>query len=195
MIVDLAGSEITANEEGVSVDAGRRRFLGFCAAGVAAAAAPNTVWARSEASRSLAFYNTHTGERLKTTYWEQGQYHPEALAEINHLLRDHRTGDHSTMDRELIDLLHRLQAKVGSQREFQIISGYRSPKTNNMLRGKSGGVAKKSLHMQGKAIDIRLPGTELTDLRKAAIALRGGGVGYYSKSNFIHVDVGRVRRW
>lgn len=182
-------------DETTGTDAGRRRFLATCASGIAVAAAPTSLFAMSEASRELSFYNTHTGESLTTTYWEQGSYHPEALAEINHLLRDHRTGTDHEMNRELIDLLYRLQTKVGSHRDFHIISGYRSPKTNAMLNGKSGGVAKKSLHMQGKAIDIRLPGTDLSDLRKAALALRGGGVGYYERSNFIHLDVGRVRRW
>jgi uncharacterized protein YcbK (DUF882 family) len=119
----------------------------------------------------------------------------ESLREINHLLRDHRTGDTVQMDRELLDLLYSLQHKVESKKEFQVISGYRSPKTNAMLRSKSSGVAKKSLHMQGKAIDIRLPGTSLKNLRKAAVALKSGGVGYYPNSNFVHVDTGRVRYW
>ncbi|MGD8588718.1 MAG: DUF882 domain-containing protein [Chromatiales bacterium] len=145
--------------------------------------------------RRLTLRNLHTGERARITYWAEGNYLNESLQEINQLLRDHRTGDITQMDRELLDLLYGLQHKVESKKEFHVISGYRSPKTNAMLRAKSNGVAKKSLHMQGKAIDIRLQGTSLKQLRKAAVALKSGGVGYYPKSNFIHVDTGRVRYW
>lgn len=145
--------------------------------------------------RELTFRHLHTGETLRVTYWAEGDYLTESLMAIDHLLRDHRTDETVNMDRQLMDLLFNLQTHLGRQGEFQIISGYRSPKTNKMLRATSRGVAKKSLHMQGRAIDIRLPGTELKQLRKAAIALKAGGVGYYPKSNFIHVDTGRVRTW
>jgi uncharacterized protein YcbK (DUF882 family) len=117
------------------------------------------------------------------------------IREINHILRDHRTGDVHDMDQGLLDLLYLLQTRVESRQTFQIISGYRSPKTNAMLSGKSKGVAKRSYHMQGKAIDIRLNGCDLKQLHKAALSLKAGGVGYYPSSDFIHVDVGRVRRW
>jgi len=145
--------------------------------------------------RKLSLLNTHTGESINATYWAEGEYQPGEIMAINHLLRDHRTGDVCNMDNELFDLLNILQQKMDSNEAFQIISGYRSPKTNAALRKTSSGVAKKSLHMQGKAIDIRLPGCELSDLRKAAIDCQAGGVGYYPKSDFIHVDTGSVRYW
>lgn len=150
----------------------------------------------ARADRELSLLNLHTGESLKSTYWAEGQYQPDELTAISRILRDHRTGDTHPVDQALLDLLTVLHHKVdGKQKPFQVISGYRSPKTNALLNKKSNGVAKKSLHMQGKAIDIRLPGCQLSDLRKAAISCQTGGVGYYPKSDFIHIDTGRVRRW
>jgi len=146
-------------------------------------------------SRVLSMHNLHTGEKLTRTYWAEGEYLSEPLAEIDQLLRDHRSDQAHPMDPQLLDLLHELHLSVGGKRPFEIISGYRSPKTNAKLRGKSKGVAKKSLHMQGKAIDVRLPGQDLARLRTAALSLKAGGVGYYPKSNFLHVDTGRVRFW
>lgn len=145
--------------------------------------------------RSLAFHHTHTGEREKITYWQDGEYLAESLQALNHLLRDHRSGEQTQMDRDLLDTLYALQLSLGGSGEFEIISAYRSPKTNEMLRNKSGGVAKRSLHMQGKAIDIRVCSCDLNRLRKAAVSLKAGGVGFYPKSNFIHIDTGRVRYW
>lgn len=145
--------------------------------------------------RRLAFRNLHTGETLRSTYWAQGAYLKDELKGVNQVLRDHRSGEVYPMDPKLLDLLYVLQQTTGISGAFHIISGYRSPKTNQKLRTKSGGVAKRSLHMQGKAIDIRLPGCELKQLRDAALSLKAGGVGYYAKSDFIHVDTGRVRRW
>ena len=145
--------------------------------------------------RSLAFRNLHTGETLRSTYWAQGAYLKDELKGVNQVLRDHRSGEVYPMDPKLLDLLYVLQQTTGISGAFHIISGYRSPQTNRKLRTKSGGVAKRSLHMQGKAIDIRLPGCELKQLRDAALSLKAGGVGYYAKSDFIHVDTGRVRRW
>ncbi len=145
--------------------------------------------------RSLAFYNLHTGEQTNTIYWEGGQYIDEALDDINHVLRDHRSGELTAMAPSLLDLLYNLQQTVQGHGPFHVISGYRSPTTNEKLRKNSKGVARKSLHMQGRAIDIRLPGSELNTLRQAALSLKAGGVGYYPKSNFIHVDTGRVRFW
>jgi uncharacterized protein YcbK (DUF882 family) len=139
--------------------------------------------------RSLGFYNTHTDETLKTVYWAEGKYQPDGLREINRILRDHRTGDVHRMDERL------LQNRTGRKGKFHIISGYRSPATNAMLSARSSGVAKRSYHMQGKAIDIRLPGYDLKKLHQAALALKAGGVGCYPSSNFIHVDVGPVRSW
>lgn len=145
--------------------------------------------------RKLAFDNLHTGETLKTVYWEAGDYVPGALTQINHILRDFRTDDIHPIDAKLLDLLNRLHLKLGSQVPFSVISGYRSPKTNAALAAASSGVAKHSLHMEGQAIDIHLEDVALKDLHRGAIALKRGGVGYYPASDFVHVDVGRVRTW
>lgn len=146
-------------------------------------------------ARGLSLHNLHTGERETVDYWVDGAYQPEALARIDHLLRDFRTGEAHPMDRKLLDLLYVLRGAAESEREFEIISGYRSPKTNRMLNNKSAGVAKRSLHMQGKAVDVRLPGLNLKKLHREARGLRAGGVGFYPRSGFVHVDVGRVRYW
>lgn len=122
-------------------------------------------------------------------------YLPDALAAVNHFLRDFRTGDEHPIDPSLLDLLHRLTGLTNSQRPFEVISGYRSPATNAMLRLRSEGVAGSSLHMVGQAIDIRLADVPLPTLRAAALSIKGGGVGYYPRSNFVHVDTGRVRLW
>ena len=177
-------------------DVSRRAFLG-CGLAAAVTLTTGPAWAAfaKQPARVLGFHNTHTGENLKTVYWEKGVYIPEALDEINVVLRDHRTGDVHTMDPKLLDLLAHLRQSMDSGQAFEVISGYRSPKTNAMLAANSSGVAKKSLHMQGMAIDIRLPGKRLKDLRSAALSLKGGGVGYYPKSDFVHVDTGRVRFW
>jgi uncharacterized protein YcbK (DUF882 family) len=145
--------------------------------------------------RSLSLYNLHTGEALKTAYWFKGEYLSEALSEINHILRDFRTGEIKPIDTGLLDLLHTIHDSLGSQEMLHIISGYRSPVTNNRLHEYSCGVANHSLHLQGKAADIRLPGCSLSTLRQTAVSLKRGGVGYYPGSDFIHVDVGRVRYW
>jgi uncharacterized protein YcbK (DUF882 family) len=145
--------------------------------------------------KALAFYNTHTGETLKAVYWDQGTYVPQSLAEINYILRDHRTGEVREIEPALLDLLCALRQKLGSTAPFSIISGYRSPETNSHLSTMSKGVVKNSMHLLGKAIDIRLPGHELKTLQRAAIDLQRGGVGYYPSSDFVHVDVGRVRCW
>ncbi len=145
--------------------------------------------------RSLSFYNTHTGERLTSAYWDKGKYLKEALADINYLLRDYRTGDIKKIDPALLDLLYALKNKLKTSKPFHIISGYRSPKTNTMLSKDSNGVAKNSQHLYGKAVDIRLPECGIENLHRAAVNLRAGGVGYYPDSNFVHVDVGQVRYW
>lgn len=145
--------------------------------------------------RPLSFYNMHTGESLRTDYWEHGHYVPEGLAEINHILRDHRTNEVKAIDPRLLDLLYALQLKLGSRQAFHVISGYRSPATNAALHARSNGVATRSLHMDGMAADIFLPDRSLHSLRQAALSLERGGVGYYPESNFVHVDVGRVRQW
>lgn len=147
--------------------------------------------------RSLAFDNIHTGEKLRVDYWIDGAYQPEALDQVNHVLRDFRTGDSHPMAPGLLDLLVQLRRQLDTAEPLSVISGYRSPVTNAMLRGENlhSGVASKSLHMQGLAIDIRVPGRSLANVHDAALALRGGGVGYYPASDFVHMDVGRVRRW
>ena len=145
--------------------------------------------------RELDFYNMHTGESLKTTFWEKGEYLQESLSDINHILRDYRNNEILPIDTRLLDLLHMLRGKLDTTQPIQIISGYRSPATNALLAAHSEGVAKGSLHMQGKAVDVHIEGVPLNELHRAAIALQGGGVGYYPSSNFVHVDVGRVRTW
>lgn len=145
--------------------------------------------------RQLAFVNTHTGDTFRDAYWENGTYVPDAMAAIDHVMRDHRSGDVHQIDPRLLDQLHALNGLVEASDPFQIISGYRSPATNAALRANSNGVATRSLHMDGRAIDIRVRGVELTHLRDAAIGMSAGGVGYYAGSDFIHIDTGRVRRW
>jgi uncharacterized protein YcbK (DUF882 family) len=147
--------------------------------------------------RFLAFDNLHTGEKLSTAYWAEGSYLPEALAQVNYVLRDFRSGEVHAISPHLLDLLAVLGGRLETTAPFSIISGYRSPATNALLRGENehSGVAAKSLHMQGMAIDIRVQGRPLAGLRDLALAERAGGVGYYPESDFVHVDVGRVRRW
>lgn len=178
---------------------GRRRFLRLGMLAGAASLMPLSAWAgvaRDLApQRELAIYNTHTGEQLKAVYCENGKYVPDAVAEISRVLRDHRNNEICAMDARLLDLLHDISGKIEARQPLHIISGYRSPQTNARLAARSRKVAKHSLHMQGMAVDIRVPGRDLAQLRKVAVALKGGGVGYYPKSDFVHVDVGRVRYW
>lgn len=147
------------------------------------------------APRSLSLLNLHTGERLKATFFEGGGYVPDALAAFDHLLRDFRTGDSHPMATGLLDLVSVLSETLAPGEDLHVISGYRSPQTNAALRAHSDGVAARSLHMDGLAMDIRLPKIALGQLRDAALRLGRGGVGFYPASNFVHVDVGRVRRW
>lgn len=146
-------------------------------------------------ARQLAFVNTHTGDTFSDAYWENGAYVPDAMAAINNVMRDHRSGEVHAIDPRLLDQLHSLNGRVDASAPFQIISGYRSPATNAALHEASSGVATRSLHMDGRAIDIRVRGVELARLRDAALGMNAGGVGYYEASDFIHVDTGRVRRW
>lgn len=145
--------------------------------------------------RVLRFYNLHTNERLHCQYWSNGHYDASALEDIAYVLRDFRTNDVKPIHTGLLDLLTQAQTQVSSQKEFHVISGYRSPVTNAKLNAHSNGVAKRSLHMQGKAIDVRLPGTPLSVLRQVGRDLKLGGVGYYPKSDFVHLDIGRPRQW
>jgi uncharacterized protein YcbK (DUF882 family) len=183
----------------------RRRFLGVTAAAAAAALLPTRTMASALPSagagapdRVLSFFNTHTGERLTTAYCCAGEYQPEALQAIDYILRDFRANEIKAIDPTLLDLLHELGGTLDADQPFHIISGYRSAKTNALLRARGGahtGVASGSLHMVGKAIDIRVPRVRLDHLREAARSLQRGGVGYYPASDFVHVDTGRVRYW
>jgi uncharacterized protein YcbK (DUF882 family) len=175
----------------------RRAFIRctglICSA--AAAIGAKSVVADDTNVRSLSFVHTHTGEKLAATYWKDGEYQRKVLQQVNHLLRDFRTNEVHTMDPALLDLLFALRTKVGSESAFHVISAYRSPQTNEMLRRSSRGVAEHSMHMLGKAIDVRLESFPTERLAEAARALRRGGVGYYRASDFVHVDTGRVRYW
>lgn len=184
------------HEQASDIQTSRRRFLQIGLGATAGFIMPNALAnVVAQPDRKLSLLNLHTGESVNATYWAEGQYQTGELHAINKVLRDFRTGDVHKMDNNLIDLLNIMHHKVGAKRPFHVISGYRSPKTNAALSKTSSGVAKKSLHMQGKAIDIRLPGHNLSDLRKVALNLHAGGVGIYSKSDFLHVDTGRVRHW
>jgi uncharacterized protein YcbK (DUF882 family) len=144
----------------------------------------------------LLLYNTHTAERIEIVYRHDDQYIPAALAKLDYFLRDHRTGDVRPFDPRLYDILSDLTSSIGRPGgEIDIVCGYRTPSTNESLRAHTTGVAKNSLHIQAEAIDLRMPGIDTLKLRKAALALHRGGVGYYPHSDFIHVDVGRVRQW
>jgi uncharacterized protein YcbK (DUF882 family) len=185
----------------------RRNFIGLgvtVAAGAllpvraVEAASAATVPVSTAPDRTLAFFHTHTNERLTTAYCCDGQYVAKELNDINHLLRDFRVNELKPIDPRLLDLLYELNTRLGTDQPFHVISGYRTPQTNAMLHERGGthsGVATHSLHMEGKAIDIRVPGIKLEHLRDTAKALRVGGVGYYPDSNFVHVDTGRVRYW
>jgi len=144
----------------------------------------------------LHLYHLHTGERIDVVYRVGDQYIPGAVAELNHFLRDHRTGDARNYDVREFDLLHDLLVKVGQpDGEIDIVCGYRTPWSNNYLRQRGHGVALHSQHMEARAIDIRVPGIPTASLRDAALSLHRGGVGYYAESAFVHVDVGPVRQW
>ena len=148
-----------------------------------------------DTKRSLAFYNIHTNEDLHVTYFQDGVYSPEALSRINHILRDYRTDSIKPIDTELLDLLFAVKCRVLPRGPFHVISGYRSPATNEMLRRRSTGVAKASFHTVGKAVDIRLPDYNTARLKNLCIKLKAGGVGYYDRSDFVHLDIGPVRTW
>ncbi|HEV2495719.1 MAG TPA: YcbK family protein [Terriglobia bacterium] len=175
----------------------RRGFLKLGSMATAATAVPRWLQAQAASSgpRSLAFYHTHTGERLRATYWADGRYLPEALAQINWILRDYRRDEIKPIDTRLLDLLYALARKLETREPFHIICGYRSTATNEFLRTHTIGVAQHSMHLEAKAADIRVPGRDLARVQRAATALHDGGVGTYPHSDFVHVDVGRVRYW
>jgi uncharacterized protein YcbK (DUF882 family) len=171
----------------------RRAWLNLGAAALLTAALPAR--AATPPVRRLAFKHLHTGEQLSVEFFRAGRYQSSALTAINHLLRDFRTDQTYPIDRDLLDQLCVIHQAVGSDAPFEIISAYRSPATNQMLRGASTGVASGSLHLQGRAIDIRLADTPTRHLRDVAQQLALGGVGYYPSSNFVHLDIGRPRHW
>jgi len=150
---------------------------------------------RNPRPRRLSFYHTHTRESLDLVYHDGRRYVSESLDRINMFLRDFRTLDVHPIDPALLDMLLATRMAIGSEQRFEVISGYRSPATNEMLRHKNRGVAKTSLHMQGRAIDVRLTGIATNHLRRAALDLGRGGVGYYPEADFVHLDTGHVRAW
>lgn len=165
-----------------------------CALGTAV---PPGVLAHNKVSKSLAFFNLHTEETLAVTYWRNRDYLNGSLKKINYILRDHRTGEVAPIDPCVLDLLYSIKKslKLKSNHPYHIISGFRSHRTNDMLRRSRGGIARKSYHLKGMAVDVRLPQVPLKTLRKAALKQQRGGVGFYPRSQFVHVDVGRVRSW
>jgi uncharacterized protein YcbK (DUF882 family) len=174
-----------------------RRAALFLAAGAMATAivVPASAAYRPLQVKSVALSNLHTGERINMPFWESGRYVPDAIKHFDWVLRDHRTDEVRAIDPELLDLLWDLQQRLHAHEPFQVLSGYRSPATNALLALTTDGVAQNSLHTQGMAIDIRVPGRSLVKVHRAAVNLGLGGVGYYPRSDFIHVDTGRVRYW
>jgi uncharacterized protein YcbK (DUF882 family) len=191
-----------AVSQNAPVSASRRHALRLLVGGTFAAAVLSTVprsahaeRAASAGTRLLSFHNTHTGESLRVPYCRDGRYCAEGLSRIDRVLRDHRSGAVHPIDPELLDLLHDVADRCDRDAEFEVISGYRSPATNAQLQARSAGVARRSLHMDGRAIDVRLVGYDLARLRDRAVELQRGGVGYYRGSRFVHLDTGRVRSW
>lgn len=181
------------------MDLNRRRFLSIAGQAALGCLFPANIFAAHSPDRQdervLSFYNLHTGEQLNTCYFKKGRYRTRSLKQIDFILRDHRSGDIKPMDPQLLDLLFALSQQVRPAACFHIISGYRSPATNARLRNRSNGVASRSLHMAGKAIDIRVPGIATSRLRRMGQDLKSGGVGYYPQSDFVHLDTGRIRCW
>jgi len=174
----------------------RRQFLGGLATFAGTLALPpRRALAAARGERVLSFVRTHTGERLALPYWADGDYLPQSLARVEGFLRDFRTGEQHSIDPKLLDQLYDLRLATGALSPFQVISGYRSPRTNAALRAAGGAQARHSLHMQGRAIDIRLADVSSSVLQGAALELARGGVGYYRSEDFVHVDTGSFRRW
>jgi uncharacterized protein YcbK (DUF882 family) len=178
---------LVARRRFVAASLGVAAGLSPVARAIAAAAAPPV--------HRLSFYHIHTGEKLNIAYREQGALIKGALTEINRYLRDFRTEQIHDIDVALLDALHELYTTFDGRGNFEVISGYRSPRTNAALRHATTGVAENSLHIQGRAIDVRLTSAKTVAVRDAAISLRRGGVGYYPESNFVHVDTGPFRSW
>jgi len=181
-----------------TIDLSKRHFIQTGLIGAASCLVANPALAlgrRTTGMKELAFHNLHTDERLRVTFWKNGSFDRAALSKINHILRDFRTGDVFPISANLVELMHDLQTRLRTDVPIEVISGYRSPKTNAMLASQSDGVARKSLHTKGLATDLRMRGIGLRQIQMAALFMKRGGVGYYPKSDFVHVDVGRVRHW
>ena len=173
----------------------RRTFIQYTAASCFALFSRD-IFAKSQPkNRYLHLKNMHTGEESRIRFWKNGSYDKRSLKTLNRLLRDHRSGETHSIDLKLIESLWQIHRKAKAPYGIEIYSGYRSPETNRALRKKHKGVAKKSYHMSGRAADIRMPGAKLSTVKKAAVSLKLGGVGYYQRSGFIHIDTGRVRQW
>ncbi len=178
---------------------------GFLKAGLATTAAlgfwmPDLSYAaatsgKAPMGRTIKLTNIHTGEKFQGEYWNNGRYLPDAFGNIKSVMRDHRSGERFPIDPRLMDILYVMQHRIENFQSFEVFSGYRSPATNAKLRHVSHGVAARSLHMSGQAIDLNLPGTRLSTVRQTAMSLNSGGVGFYPASDFVHVDTGRVRHW
>ncbi|MEM9470091.1 MAG: DUF882 domain-containing protein [Pseudomonadota bacterium] len=200
-MVDINNSD--AFEHVLEKDVDRRSFLtigaaalgGLLVPALASPAAAVPIPQRKGGSKRLSFRNAHTGESFSGVYRVGDKYLPDAFDQINHVLRDHRANKVYPMDPRVIDIIYEVQKRTGRNDHLEILSGYRCPSTNRKLRSRSGGVAKKSLHMKGQAIDFHMQGYSTRRLRDIAKSLRAGGVGYYSRSGFIHVDTGDVRSW
>lgn len=190
--------EIRASDDD-DIALGRRRFIRQVACGslltlgtpILAEAAKG----RFPVHKTLLLKHAHTGDKIKLTYFEKGRYLKDALHEVNLLFRDHRNGNVHPIDVTLLDQLYDIKQLLGVNRPIQVVCGYRSPFTNAIMHEQNSGVASNSLHMQGRAVDIRIEGCHTRQIRNAALALRQGGVGYYEKSDFVHLDTGKFRAW
>ena len=194
MILVKNNKEIPAINSGMN----RRKFIALGLSVVTATLVPKKILAAvkdSPAEKKLSFYNVYSHENLETIYWKDGQFVPEALSMINHIFRDSRTGKVKAIKTDLLDLLFSIHEKLKNKEPFHIISGYRTPHSNALLRKKIKGVARNSLHMYGKAVDLNLPGYSAKYIRRTAMSLRRGGVGYYPRSKFVHIDIGQIRYW
>jgi uncharacterized protein YcbK (DUF882 family) len=191
---DLVDLTVTGSNDGLS----RRRFLKGLACGSLLIGSPKIVQAAFSgftAHKTISLEHQHTGETLNITYYEQGRYIYGALDEISYFLRDYHNDAMHSVDPALLDQLYDVKLLLGKKKPFQIVSGYRSPETNASLRRHSRGVARQSLHMEGRAVDIRMESVSTRAIRDAALALQTGGVGYYPYSNFVHLDTGDIRTW
>lgn len=168
--------------------------LSLVALGITASVTPPKP-VRAADARQLSFYHTHTRLSLDVVYYANGEYIDSALDEINRFLKDFRTGEITEMNPQLLDLLHDVRNELGSEEAYEVISAYRSPETNEMLRETTTGVARKSQHLKGNAIDVRLRGVRITTLRDTALRMERGGVGFYPRSDFVHMDMGPFRQW